>query len=509
METKHRFLILNPAEDNLNEIISKANIQNKKNGPFEAVILLGDVVTEASKLSASASEVPIYFSYGTKKCTSIAGTEKTNNAIEVSDKVFYFNSYFHLEELSCGITLCFISGVELDNEKVQKIKEALQDKKIDILVTYKWPHAIARQQKLLLVESKTVDLIVEASKPRYHFAVGTDKGRFFECKPFGWNSNKITRFISLGKQNTDNKWFYAFAIPVVANKVGQVDTIENPFLLKDIPSGDSPNEVSTANKRKLEGFDTPQENIVKKVKVVPPDKCFFCLSNPNVEIHMVISIGKTSYMTIAKGPLSRPSSGLTFSGHILVIPIEHLPSLRSKYSKIEDSEVFHEMSKYESSVARMFLETSDLRMITFEVNRDSNVHHHIQMVPVHKSALNSFPKALQEKVKANNEIFTKNHKLEFKKYTNRAAPEIIDITNNHDFILFTIHTDDKKEYWITKIHDKSKVIDLQFPRRVLSTVLRSPKRIHWEKCQQTRFREIQECEEFQKVYRDYDFTEKS
>lgn len=509
METKHRFLILNPAEDNLEEIISKANAQHKKNGPFEAVILLGDVVTEASKLSASAPDVPIYFSYGTKKCTSIAGTEKGNNVIEVSDRLFFFDSYFHIEELPCGITLGFISGEELDDEKLQKIKEAFQDKKIDILVTYKWPRTIARQQKLLLVESKAVDLIVEASKPRYHFAVGTDKGRFFECKPFGWEGNNITRFISLGKQNTDNKWFYAFAMPAVANKADQVDTIENPFLLKDIPPSNAPKEVSATNKRSLEDTNTAQENTVKKVKVVPPDKCFFCLSNPNVEIHMVISIGKTSYMTIAKGPLSRPSSGLTFSGHILIIPIEHLPTLRSKYSKIEDSEVFDEMSKYESAVARMFLEMSDLRMITFEVNRESNVHHHIQMVPVHKSALSSFPKALEEKVQANNEIFTKNHKLEFKKYTDRNAPEIIDITNNHDFILFTIHMDDKREYWIAKIHDKSKTIDLQFPRRVLSIVLRSPKRIHWEKCQQTRFREIQECEEFQKVYRDYDFTEKS
>ncbi|CCE79743.1 Piso0_001830 [Millerozyma farinosa CBS 7064] len=508
METKHRFLILNPAEDNLEEIISKANAQNKKNGPFEAVILLGDVVTEASKLSVSAADVPIYFSYGTKKSSSMAGSERANKVIEVSDNLFYFDSYFHIEELPSGITLGFVSGEELDDEKLQNIKETFQGRKIDILVTYKWPHAIARLQKLLLVESKTVDSIVEASRPRYHFAVGTDKGRFFECKPFSWDGNNV-RFISLGKQNTDNKWFYAFAMPTVANKVDQVDTIENPFLLKDIQPINAPEENNTTNKRQLDDSNTAQENTVKKVKVVPPDKCFFCLSNPNVEIHMVISIGKTSYMTIAKGPLSRPSSGLTFSGHVLIIPIEHLPSLRSKYSKVEDSEVFGEMSMYESTVACMFSEKSDLRMITFEVNRDSNVHHHIQMVPVHKSALSSFPKALEEKVQGNNEIFTKNHKLEFKKYTDRNSPEIIDITNNHDFILFTVHMDDRKEYWIAKLHDKSKTVDLQFPRRVLSLVLRSPKRIHWEKCQQTRFREIQECEEFQKVYRDYDFTEKS
>ncbi|KAH7519209.1 hypothetical protein FEM48_Zijuj08G0011400 [Ziziphus jujuba var. spinosa] len=45
-------------------------------------------------------------------------------------------------------------------------------------------------------------------------------------------------------------------------------------------------------------------------------ECWFCLSSPNVESHLIISVGENIYCALAKGPLVQD--------HVLVIPVEHL-----------------------------------------------------------------------------------------------------------------------------------------------------------------------------------------
>src|SRR5579862_8414860 len=35
-----------------------------------------------------------------------------------------------------------------------------------------------------------------------------------------------------------------------------------------------------------------------------PESCFFCLSNPNIQKHLITSIGNDAYLTTAKGPLT-------------------------------------------------------------------------------------------------------------------------------------------------------------------------------------------------------------
>lgn len=42
------------------------------------------------------------------------------------------------------------------------------------------------------------------------------------------------------------------------------------------------------------------------------------MSSPNIESHLIVSIGEHSYCALAKGPLVQD--------HVLIIPIEHLPN---------------------------------------------------------------------------------------------------------------------------------------------------------------------------------------
>lgn len=46
-------------------------------------------------------------------------------------------------------------------------------------------------------------------------------------------------------------------------------------------------------------------------------RCWFCLSSPDVESHLILSVGESWYLALAKGPL--------IDHHVLLVPIEHHP----------------------------------------------------------------------------------------------------------------------------------------------------------------------------------------
>lgn len=45
------------------------------------------------------------------------------------------------------------------------------------------------------------------------------------------------------------------------------------------------------------------------------ETCWFCLSSPTVEKHLVISVGSHTYIALPKGPLTKY--------HVLILPIAH------------------------------------------------------------------------------------------------------------------------------------------------------------------------------------------
>ncbi|CAI9269023.1 unnamed protein product [Lactuca saligna] len=75
------------------------------------------------------------------------------------------------------------------------------------------------------------------------------------------------------------------------------------------------------NKRKCEIGDdcSYKHSLQEKVEGNSRSKeCWFCLSSPNVESHLITSVGKNCCCALAKGPLVQH--------HVLILPIEHLPN---------------------------------------------------------------------------------------------------------------------------------------------------------------------------------------
>jgi hypothetical protein len=356
----------------------------------------------------------------------------------------------------------------------------------------------------MLVGSRFVDEIIKAVRPRYHFAVGQDAGKFLELTPFQWENGSSTRFISLGQEGSGEKWFYAFSMKK-----------ENPSITTEIEYGPNPfdiaieNSLENSNKKRLMESDI-QNVVAKKPKVVTSEQCFFCLSNPNVETHMIISIGSHCYLTVAKGPLTRSNKNLPFSGHAIIIPIEHIPSIRKENTRVADSPIYKEIQQFQNALVKSFIgNKTNYKLVSFEIDLKTNIHKHVQILPIPEYLVDKFEDCLTQRAELNNEKFAgKNHNLKFEKFTNDTSPELDDIINGNDYMIFTLHnSEDEKTIYVAQLPDTDKtMVDLQFPRRVLAHVLNLPKRVYWERCKQPKFKETQDCEEYKKFFHEYDFT---
>lgn len=499
MATQSKFLVLNPSPNNIESIIKKANLQNSKNGPFEAVFLLGDSFPKGSSIPNNDIDAPTYFSEGRNGLLDTVVSEEGTSLVNLKDNLKCLRSGLNLISTSSGFTVATLSGHSHDEAEKEQIINELTNlkKKIDILLSFEWPYAIAKQEELSLVGDKFIDQVVKICQPKYHFAVGNDNGKYFENNIFKWDNGDFTRFISLGQEGGGEKWFYAFGLSSEPTTTPESNLGNNPFIeiKKD--------EIS--QKRPLE---KAEEKVIKRPKVVSPENCFFCLSNPKVETHMIVSIGSHSYLTIAKGPLTRASKDLPFSGHAIIIPIEHIPTIRKLTSDIRESPIQKEIEQFKNSLVKAFCTNKPFyKIVFFEINRLSNIHQHVQMVPVPENLVERFESDLEEKAKINNENFKHNHTLNFRKFTDENDPILVDILNKSDYIMFTAYKNEiEKTIYISELDDPSKSLDLQFPRRVLSYTLKCPKRTYWEKCQQPKHREARECEEFKAFYKESDFT---
>ncbi|CDR37093.1 CYFA0S01e07272g1_1 [Cyberlindnera fabianii] len=502
-----KVLVLHPDAAELPQLASKVNALQQKSGPFVATILIGDSMPEQrTQLTDVKFENPVYFASGAN------GVEYLRGEAEDIEANLSYMGHYNIFTTSDDITIAFITGDEqILEERCADILSRLEGKTIDILITYQWSNVIATEKQLFFGNTN-VDKIVEKVQPKYHFAVGPSSGKFFERAPFLWDeSQTVTRFISLGKFGSGEKWIYAFNLNKDANQEVPSNITSNPFLeFHNKQLNEEKQQQTTSIKRPHENDSTiahPPKKHVKKVVV--PENCFFCLSNPKLEAHMIVSIGEHAYLTIAKGPLTRPTSTMKFSGHCIIIPIAHIPALlpTEEDESVVTLPLYNEILRYQISLVKMF-NSFQLSTVFFQINRTESVHFHIQAYPIAEDFLFDFEKVLNKTQNINNTKYTRSASLEFERFESTSDEKYLGIINSKkDYITFTIFHGgiDKQEVFISQLLD-DKVVDLQFGRRVMAHLLQTPKRLKWDKCQQGQKVEEHETEMFKASYKDYDFT---
>lgn len=497
----NKVLILHTSAVDLEVTVNKVKKVNSKNGPFDYCIIFSDKDIYQAIRDFISDDLPVFILFNSE--TNFPPCESVYD--HPLDKIINFHGY-GVYKLENGLTVAYLTyNADNMSSHISNIKEKLKSVaicNIDILITYEWGRnmsEITERFKGLSI----VDTIAEKFQPKYHFSF-SDTSEFVEYGPFIWGSSgTLSRFLNVPQYGKGRKWAYAFQIdpskPHIEVFPGNI--LDNPY------------EITCKKRQSSELLSKTRLKKDAKKRKILPEMCHFCFYNKDLQDHMIISINDKSYVTIAKGPLSLPSGDMPFSGHCLVIPIEHIPKLNNNHSpdaRLFESQLYKEMIGYEKSIITMNYRKFGMCSIVFEINSERSIHYHKQIVPIPKHLILKFQNSLDRQCHYNNERIRGNAKLNFKKYKieDLEFKNILD-NSKSNYIQFSIYETSEVEPRIFlaqfQVHER---LDLQFGRRVLAYLLNLPKRVKWDspECLQTPEEETSEVEKFQKAYRDYDIA---
>ncbi|RZB71822.1 zinc finger CCCH domain-containing protein 64-like isoform X1 [Glycine soja] len=212
-------------------------------------------------------------------------------------------------------------------------------------------------------------------------------------------------------------------------------------------------------------------------------ECWFCLSSPNVESHLIISIGENYYLALAKGPL--------VEDHVLIIPVEHMPSTLSMSS---ESEI--ELSRFQNSL-KSYCKSQEKEVIFFEWVSVRGTHANLQAIPIPSS------KAIMAE-----KIFNlAAQKLRFEFVTKKFDS----ISDGRKFLKAQIDGDSSLFYaqipggtiLLHHVEEKEK-FPAQFGREVLAGLLNMADNADWRNRKHSKDEEMKIVEVFKSRFQEYD-----
>lgn len=480
----------------MSTVLEKVCQVSEKSGPFDCIVILGPALNDVKDEIPVKMPVPTFFTNGSKLVSDEAGS------ISIDENSTLLNG-IGIYQLSNGLKIGYLTGDEnylrQNEDEILTLFSKQENDGVDLLLTYQWSEAIAHGSTSS-AGICLVDKVVKLLMPRYHFAC-SEKNKFTELNPFQWNeTSSITRFLNIAEYGSGAKWAYAFSLSLGLNNDGlKIDNLSpNPYL------------QSNGKKHRLEEESTRLPSNIKKFRQILPEKCRFCFSNPDVEDHLIISISEHAYITAAKGPLTMPHGQMDFSGHCLIIPIEHRTKLVADTNDITKTPTYTDMESYESKLVKMNFEKFQMSTIIFSINSENSVHFHKQVMPIPNYLIGKFVPALDRQVHFNNERNPTNAKLNFKEFQGKKDLNYLEFINDpqNNYLQFTIFENSSQppKVYVASF-DISKRIDLQFGRRVVAFMLHLPKRVKWDSpvCKQSKEEEQNEVTLFQKSFKDYEF----
>ncbi|XP_066180405.1 CWF19-like protein 1 isoform X4 [Sylvia atricapilla] len=436
-----------------------------------------------------------------------------------------------------GLQIAYLSGTEAQQQPapahsfsakdVAELKTSLLStpnfRGVDILLTSPWPRDVgtfansAGEIDTKKCGSKLVSDLAASLKPRYHFAA-LEKA-YYERLPYRNHMvlqetpQHVTRFIALADvgNTSKKKYLYAFSIvpmssmdPAELVKQPQ-DVTENPYrkLRKEAPKGKAPLSAEVLpcapppeesacqfffDLNKHQGKKRPSEGKERgdsqpkqaKKPPQPTGPCWFCLASPEVEKHLVVSIGTHCYLALAKGGLS--------PDHVLILPIGH-------YQSVVDlsSEVLEEVTKYKAAL-KEFFRSKGKRYVLFERNYRSQ-HLQLQVIPVPLDLCTS-----------------EDIKEAFIAQAQEQQIELLEIPEHSDIAqvaqpgtpYFYVELDTGEKLF----HRIRGRFPLQFGREVLASeaLLAQPERADWRQCAAQRPEEAAQARAFRREFEPFDFS---
>ncbi|KAI4130191.1 MAG: hypothetical protein LQ347_003476 [Umbilicaria vellea] len=559
-----KIIVLGAVGGRIGPVFEKLSKLHAKNS-FSLAIIAGELFADPLDTSSEGDEIvsalldgkiivplPTYFTVGKKPIPERIVQHLEASGGEVCPNLYFLGKRSTIKT-SEGIRIVALGGAVnsgitagLSKDKYLPFHTEGDAKSLrgantaDILITSYWPSSIRLGSKAPFPDDvdeppseQCVADLCTALQPRYHFS--TSDQIFYEREPFFHlptedrpEPKSITRFISLAsfENPSKQKWLYAFSLdpnaaPPLTLPVGAT---ASPLMQNSRKRQRLPNqEQSYSRFSQTDGHHRAS----KRARQPPPTpaECFFCLSNPNLATHLITSIANDTYLTTAKGPLSKATTfpSLGCPAHILIIPLTHSPTLDSITDMSSRTATYNEMQRYRKALHSMLVTRSkqELGAVTWEVSRAGGIHIHWQFMPVPTDLITRGLVEAAFKVEAENA-----------KYPSFKAKEIAD------------GADEKEDYfrvWIWKPgesvnngadgnsghsrpeatgsgeapgREKSLVLplssdfrfDLQFGRRVMAKLLQLEDRLNWKDCLQSEAEEIADAGAFKTAFKEFDFS---
>uniref|UniRef100_A0A671YDY5 CWF19-like protein 1 n=1 Tax=Sparus aurata TaxID=8175 RepID=A0A671YDY5_SPAAU len=537
-----RVLVCGDVEGRLTALFNRVQTIQKKTGQFDLLLCVGEFFgttpeaeAEWQQYKTGAKKAPI-----STYILGAAGQETVKNfpsadGCELADNITYLGRRGVFTGVS-GLQIAYVSGREALQEPapahcftskdlsalVAPLTSSSKFRGVDILLTSQWPRGVWHYGNNPEVNTKfcgsgSVASLADKLKPRYHFAAL--EGAHYERLPYRnhivlqENAQHVSRFIALATVNNPGKKKYLYAFNIIPMKTMDAselvkqpqDVTENPYrkvaqikklifvspqfffdLSNKRGGGGGPRGGGRKRYSDGEGRGRDQQHRdgpfqgQPKLPPQPTGPCWFCLASPQVEKHLVISIGSHCYLAMAKG-------GLT-PDHMLILPIGHYQSVVEL-----SSEVVVEMEKYKSAL-KSFYKSKGERCVLFERNYRSQ-HLQLQVVPV------PLDRCATEDIKEAFMVQAQEQQMEL-----MEIPEHTDLKQiaPPGTPYFYVELDSGEKLY----HRIQKHFPLQFGREVLASeaVLNIPTRADWKECKQSREEEEESCKQLRDDFQPYDFA---
>jgi hypothetical protein len=229
--------------------------------------------------------------------------------------------------------------------------------------------------------------------------------------------------------------------------------------------------------------------------------CWFCLSNPNVEEHLVVSIGDHYYLALAKG-------GVT-NDHLLIVPIEHSGTMES----INEASIA-ELKRFQSALVACY-QKQDMDVIFWERKLDAPQNALASTSDKNHAQLQALalPKDSFVKIRAGFDSQLEHFGLLFLQLEDNQQVSSLTGNTGHLFVdmpSLALPTEDvpsppTRSRSLAIIPDKKR-IPLQLPRRVISQALEKPEREDWKACVLSKSDEEHACSDVKETFGPFDFT---
>ncbi|CAA3005513.1 zinc finger CCCH domain-containing 64 [Olea europaea subsp. europaea] len=209
-------------------------------------------------------------------------------------------------------------------------------------------------------------------------------------------------------------------------------------------------------------------------------ECWFCLSSPSVESHLITTIGEHYYCALAKGPLVQD--------HMLIVPVEHSPNTFSLPSECEK-----ELSRYQSSL-KAYFKSQGKEVVFFEWVSKKATHANLQAVPIPSSRASSAEDIFN--------LAAKKLGFKFSTIKNSEGRKMLRMHFDRNFGLFYVEVPGGTI--LSHGIEENEKFPAQFGREVMAGLLNIADKADWRNSQLSKDEETKMAEGFKSRFKEYD-----